>query len=81
MLGYYDPGEHACSFFGIRGHFIGEFPLTYTPEECVEDWCELVGWRLIYLKRKVDNLYWLRFWVGENENISQTIARNRVVCV
>lgn len=82
LQGYYDPGGHACSFFGLRGNFIGEFPLTYTPQECVEDWCILVGWRLIYMKKRPgSNLYWLRFWVGSDENITDTIRTKRVVCV
>lgn len=79
--GYYDAGSNLCSFFGINGHFIGKFPLTYTVLECVETWCESVGWKLRYLYKKDGGLYTVSFEVGEHEDIYQTIRGKRIVCV
>ena len=31
----------------LENWWVGTYPLTYTPQECLEDWCELVGWKFV----------------------------------
>lgn len=47
--------EYACvprrneSLLSLRleAWHVKTFPLTYTVQECLEDWCHIVGWRYI----------------------------------
>ena len=31
----------------LEGWHVEYYPLTFTVQECLEDWCETVGWRYI----------------------------------
>lgn len=55
----------------------GEFPLSYTPLECVEVYCELVDWKLLYLiKERGEGSYSISVEVQEQEYVSRTILEN-----
>lgn len=56
---------------------VGKFPLSYTIQECIEVYCDLIGWKLLTLTKEGHRVsYSLSVEVGEHEDINQTILEN-----
>lgn len=41
------PAKSRCLSLRMDAWHVKMFPLTYTVQECLEEWCEEVGWRYI----------------------------------
>lgn len=57
---------------------VADYPMTMTPRECLEEFCESVGWRLLYYHGGEGLAYWqyyeFRFERPKGENIGSTIT-------
>ena len=61
--------------FSINCWYVGQYPLTYTVQECAEVWCEKVGWKLIHLyKESLDvAAYSMRVEIPDTVIVKDTI--------
>ena len=55
---------------------VGAFPITYTVQECLEVWCEKVGWTLLKCFECSRNSYSISIKLLAYENIAFTVANN-----
>ena len=57
------------------------FPLTYTVQECLEDWCHIVGWRYVSHRGGMSPSQWEREYYNavvslpDWDGMTQTIVR------
>lgn len=58
--------------------YVGKYPLSYTVRECVEVYCELVGWKLLHLYKEDGDMetYSMRVEMPFGENASHTVYNN-----
>ena len=75
---------YSCRLQGSKIHFrvdywpVGNFPISFTPKECLEEWCEMVGWRLLSYEDSLDATltYSFRCEHRSYENTGRTILEN-----
>lgn len=49
LYNYYIEDSRIC--LEVKHHLVADYPISFTLRECLEDFCESVGWRLIRLCR------------------------------
>lgn len=64
----------------LEAWHIKMFPMTFTVQECLEDWCEEVGWRYISHRGGMSGTVRRMFYIATVElpmydGITQTITR------
>lgn len=73
ITGWYDGFDLRLS---ISAWYVGVFPLTFTVQECVETYCDFVGWKFILLQNEYQyaevKTYSMRFEVPVGENSTHT---------
>lgn len=57
----------------IKHWLVADYPMTMTPRECLEEFCETVGWRLLECYRNRTGGYLFQFEWPRQEYINDTI--------